>query len=164
MKTGFDLNVFSARLVQLREKREYSQFELSAESEVELGVIEDLEEARQAPTLEQIRGLSATLATSQEYLLGLTESDEPLVVVQGMSGTVNGEQGEILEMVLNNETGWHARGYIAPTELEKSMLRHGMSFHQGSPRELTQFYWDVLPFVLSRVRSLNLLANVSIGE
>ncbi len=162
MESGFNLVKFGHRITHLREKRGYTPFELSAESEVEQGIIEAFEEGKLAPRMEHIRALAETLAVSEEFLLGLGDSPErsqEIIVPESMTDI---DQLELLEMVLKNETGWHARGFIAPTELEKAAIRDGFTFRIGPPRELIEFYWDVLPFLLSRIRLLNLLSHSTI--
>jgi transcriptional regulator with XRE-family HTH domain len=156
MDSGFNLSKFGKRVTELREKRGYTLFELAVESEFEQGLLETLEEGKLAPSMMQVKSLADTLNVTQEFLLGLTTDEESKSKTNGDGFSGRDTHIELLEMVLSNDTGWHTRGFLAPSEIEKEILREGLKFQLAPPRELIQFYWDVAPLILARLRARSL--------
>ncbi len=156
METGFDLKLFGQKLSALCEKHALKLFDLALESEVDLGELESIAQGKQAPTVNQVVRFARVLKVSTEYLLGL--SNEPSEFKQ-MPSESAAENTDDLDKVIENEMGWHARGFIPPNSREKEILRAGFKFKPGMPRERVQFYWDVLPWILSRMRTMQLLGD-----
>lgn len=151
MAANTELERLGERISRMRRERDMTPFDLAAESDIDLGLLEKLERGEAAPTVKHVISLARSLMVSPEYLLGLSASPDP-----GPSGAPTAPpEGTIdaLESVLNNETGWHSRGFLAPTEMEKQTLRDGLTFTAGRPRELVQFYWDIVPFILTYLRA-----------
>jgi transcriptional regulator with XRE-family HTH domain len=155
MDTSSHLEMMGLRLNALRLARKMTLFDLAMDAEVDLGILENIETGKTPPTLDLVMALSDVLKTSPEYLLGLTSDSVPPIVAPKQAA----EPEDDLDSVLDNEMGWQARGFIAPNKKEKDLLRNGFHFTIDHPRERVQFYWDVVPWVLSRLRISKLLGD-----
>ena len=156
MDTGFDLKKFGNRIRLMREEQKMTFFDLAIEVGINMEYLEALEHGTRAPTVKLVIILAENLKTSPEFLLGISDSNTSSDVFH-VDDAVMSQCPEELERVLNNETGWHARGFLGPNREEKETLKQGLNFRVGPPRELSQFYWEIAPWILTRIRTLNLL-------
>lgn len=69
--------MFEFRIKELREKRGYTQEELSALSGIDQSNISKLENGIRMGSAEQFLRLALALGTSVDYLMGITESLKP---------------------------------------------------------------------------------------
>lgn len=159
MDTGFDLNKFGQRLSDRRKTLKLKAFDISADTELPIDRIDTLESGKAYPELDEVFKFAAALRTSPTYLLGLTPDPADIRKPVSKPRSPVPENRE-LELVITSDTGWQTKGFIPPNDEEKDVLRNGLRFRVGPPRELVKFYWDIVPWTLSRLRALKLLKGI----